>query len=275
MSLDAVSARDEPSPKLSSSLSDPLLVQHHEFPQDFRNAIKYYQYDPTKWFIIVMYWLGLASQLKTFPDVAIKQGQFAMKLKALSKYADDIKWPTSSNHLPVLTWDECESRRYFSRSSQADVCLHPPTVQEACKTRELVVISGFIHDVSTFIDEHPGGRALVKTRLGKDATTAFYGGYYDHSNGATNLLAQLRVGVIEGGYEVESMKKYSEVIESLKESGAAGVSGKQSDLSTAVRKTVVIKGDPAHKSLPLQPLASPPRTDEMIMTGGLTQSFFE
>lgn len=25
-----------------------------------------------------MYWLGLASQLKTFPDVAIKQGQFAM-----------------------------------------------------------------------------------------------------------------------------------------------------------------------------------------------------
>ena len=75
--------------------------------------------------------------------------------------------------------------------------------------------------------------------------------------------------------EVESMKKYSEIIESLKISGASGVSGKQSDLSTAVRKTVVIKGDPAHKSLPLQPLASPPRLDDVILTGGLTQSFFE
>jgi stearoyl-CoA desaturase (delta-9 desaturase) len=227
---------------------------HHEFPQDFRNAIKWYQYDPTKWFIFSAYKLGLASQLKTFPDNEIKQGQYAMKLKALSQLSDDIKWPTSSNHLPVLTWDE---------------------FQEACKTRELVVVSGFIHDVSTFINEHPGGRALIKTRLGKDATTAFYGGYYDHSNGATNLLAQLRVGVIEGGYEVESMKKYSEVIEALKESGAAGCAGKQSDLTTAVRKTVVVKGDPAKKSLPLQPLASPPKTDELRLLGGLSQRYAE
>jgi stearoyl-CoA desaturase (delta-9 desaturase) len=225
---------------------------HHEFPQDFRNAIKWYQYDPTKWFIFAAYKLGLASQLKTFPDNEVKQGQYAMKLKSLSKMADDIKWPESSNHLPVLTWDE------FKAES---------------KTRELIVIGGFVHDVSTL--DHPGGRGLIKARLGSDATTAFFGGFYDHSNGAGNLLAQLRVGVIEGGYEVESMKKYSEIIESLKISGASGVSGKQSDLSTAVRKTVVIKGDPAHKSLPLQPLASPPRLDDVILTGGLTQSFFE
>lgn len=73
--------------------------------------------------------------------------------------------------------------------------------------------------------------------------------------------------------EVEAMKKYSQVIEDLKISGAAGVSGKQSDLSTAVRKTVLIKGDPAHKSLPLQPLSAPPRTDELILTGGLSQAY--
>lgn len=101
--------------------------------------------DPTKWFIIVMHWLGLASQLKTFPDNEIRRGQYAMKLKAVAKEADEIRWPKDSNHLPVLTWDE---------------------FQEACKTRQLMVISGYIHDVSTFIDEHPGGRALIKTRLG-------------------------------------------------------------------------------------------------------------
>ncbi|KAG0653165.1 hypothetical protein C6P46_003716, partial [Rhodotorula mucilaginosa] len=108
-----------------------------------------------------------------------------MKLKAISRQAEEIQWPKDSNHLPVLTWDDFEAE---------------------CKTRQLMVIGGFIHDVSTFIDEHPGGRALIKTRLGRDATTAFYGGVYDHSNGASNVLSRYRVGVISGGYEVEHMK---------------------------------------------------------------------
>jgi stearoyl-CoA desaturase (delta-9 desaturase) len=43
---------------------------HHQFPMDYRNAIKWYQYDPTKWFIWVCQQLGLASHLKVraFPS---------------------------------------------------------------------------------------------------------------------------------------------------------------------------------------------------------------
>ena len=37
---------------------------HHQFPSDFRNALRWYQYDPTKWFIAVCSWFGLASHLK-------------------------------------------------------------------------------------------------------------------------------------------------------------------------------------------------------------------
>jgi hypothetical protein len=33
---------------------------------------------------------GLASQLKTFPDNEIRRGQFAMKLKAISRQAEEI-----------------------------------------------------------------------------------------------------------------------------------------------------------------------------------------
>lgn len=99
-----------------------------------------------------------------------------MQLKAISKQADEIKWPKSSNHLPVLTWDECTCCLQLLLV-RPPLIRRPPTVQEACKTRQLMVVSGFIHDVSTFIDEHPGGRALIKTRLGRDATNAFYGGY--------------------------------------------------------------------------------------------------
>ncbi|GAA6024971.1 hypothetical protein JCM10207_008122 [Rhodosporidiobolus poonsookiae] len=223
---------------------------HHEFPQDFRNAIQWYQYDPTKWFIYTCYCLGLASQLKTFPDNDIRRGQYAMKLKELAREADEITWPKTSNHLPVLTWDD---------------------FQEECKTRQLMVVGGFIHDVSTFINEHPGGSAFIKTRLGKDATSAFYGGVYDHSNGANALLTEYRVGVIEGGYEVESMKKYSELIETLRESGAEGVSGKSADLSTAVRRNVVIKGDPQLKGAPLGKPQKLPKLDSLRINGGLGQ----
>ncbi|CAH7674394.1 hypothetical protein BY996DRAFT_4576036 [Phakopsora pachyrhizi] len=162
---------------------------HHQFPQDFRNAIRWYQYDPTKWLISVAYYLGLASELKVFPDNEVRKGQYSMKLKRLQNDFKDVKWPKSSNDLPILTWEE-----YVEEANKKD-------------GRSLIVIGGFIHDVTDFIDEHPGGRALIKTRLGKDATTAFHGGIYDHSNAAHNLLAMFRVGVIEGGYEVEHLKK--------------------------------------------------------------------
>jgi stearoyl-CoA desaturase (Delta-9 desaturase) len=42
--------------------------------------------------------------------------------------------------------------------------------------------------------------------IGKDASTAFFGGVYDHSNAAHNLLAMMRVGVLRGGLELESEK---------------------------------------------------------------------
>lgn len=70
------------------------------------------------------------------------------------------------------------------------------------------------------------------------------------------------------------MKKYSEIIESLKLSGSAGVESKAADLSTTARKTVAIKGDPAKKSLPLSDLVTPPAFDKTDINGGLSQSFF-
>jgi len=224
---------------------------HHEFPQDFRNAIKWYQYDPTKWFIFACYKLGLASQLKTFPDNEIKTGQLAMQMKQIKAAAEEIKWPKSSNHLPVLTWDD---------------------FTEACKTRQLIVVGGMIHDVESFADQHPGGKAFIKRYLGRDATSAFFGGVYDHSNGAANLLAQYRVGVISGGYEVESLKKYSQLIEDLKISGADGVAGKSGDHSTTARKTSVIKGDPQLFHAPLNKLDRVPKLDSVRVNGGLGQA---
>jgi stearoyl-CoA desaturase (delta-9 desaturase) len=73
----------------------------------------------------------------------------------------------------------------------------------------LVAIAGVIHDVSNFIMEHPGGRALIASAIGKDATALFNGGVYEHSNAAHNLLSTMRVGILRGGQEVEIWKNYA------------------------------------------------------------------
>ncbi|PBK77537.1 delta 9-fatty acid desaturase protein [Armillaria solidipes] len=152
---------------------------HHQFPMDYRNAIKWYQYDPTKWFIWSMQKIGLASHLKVFPENEVRKGQLTMQLKRLRETQESLTWPSNSDDLPVVSFDS------FQTQSQK---------------RPLILISGFIHDVSTFIDEHPGGAHLLVKFIGKDATTAFFGGVYDHSNAAHNLLAMKRVGVLHGGH---------------------------------------------------------------------------
>jgi hypothetical protein len=54
----------------------------------------------------------------------------------------------------------------------------------------LVLVSGFIHDVEEFKEMHPGGKSILLAHVGKDATAAFFGGTYDHSNAAHNVSAR-------------------------------------------------------------------------------------
>ncbi|KAJ7262041.1 delta 9-fatty acid desaturase protein [Mycena rebaudengoi] len=151
---------------------------HHQFPMDYRNAIKWYQYDPTKWLIWIFQKLGLASHLRVFPDNEVRKGQFTMQLKRLRETQESLVWPPDSNDLPVINWQS-----YQLQSLE----------------RPLILISGFIHDVSTFTEEHPGGARLIDKFIGNDATTAFFGGVYEHSNAAHNLLSMKRVGILYGG----------------------------------------------------------------------------
>lgn len=115
---------------------------------------------------------------QTFPDNEVRKGELTMQLKKLRQTQDHLVWPADSNDLPVISWD---------------------SFQKQAEARPLVAIAGFIHDLSDFMDEHPGGRHLLAKNLGKDATTAFFGGVYDHSNAAHNVshLSSLR----ESAYE--------------------------------------------------------------------------
>ncbi len=65
--------------------------------------------------------------------------------------------------------------------------MRAPLVQEQSKAHTLVLISGFVHDATEFVQEHPGGEAYLRTNSGKDMTASFFGGVYDHSNAAHNV----------------------------------------------------------------------------------------
>ncbi|KAB8256624.1 hypothetical protein BDV32DRAFT_128798 [Aspergillus pseudonomiae] len=160
---------------------------HHEFPSDYRNAIEWWQYDPTKWSIWVWKQLGLAYDLKQFRQNEIEKGRIQQLQKKLDQKRSTLDWGIPLDQLPVMDWDDF--------------------VTEAKNGRALVTIGGVIHDITSFIKEHPGGKAFISSAVGKDATAIFNGGVYNHSNAAHNLLSTMRVAVLRGGCEVEIWKR--------------------------------------------------------------------
>jgi stearoyl-CoA desaturase (delta-9 desaturase) len=51
---------------------------HHEFQYDYRNGVKPWQWDPTKWLIWVLSKLGVTSHLRRVPEEKILAAQQAV-----------------------------------------------------------------------------------------------------------------------------------------------------------------------------------------------------
>ena len=152
-----------------------------------QNAIKWYQYDPTKVFIYLCSLVGLAYDLNRFPQNEIEKGMLQQQQKKLDQKRATLNWGTPLEQLPILSWDDF--------------------VEETRNGKALISVAGVVHDVGHFIASHPGGKALISSAIGKDATSIFNGGVYLHSNAAHNLLSTMRVAVLRGGGEVEMWKR--------------------------------------------------------------------
>jgi len=160
---------------------------HHEFPSDYRNAIEWHQYDPTKWCIWTWKQLGLAYDLKQFRQNEIEKGRLQQQQKKLDRKRATLDWGVPLEQLPVMEFEDYQ--------------------EQARNGKALVLIAGVVHDITSFIKDHPGGKAMINSAIGKDATAIFNGGVYLHSNAAHNLLSSFRVAVIRGGCEVEIWKQ--------------------------------------------------------------------
>jgi len=147
---------------------------HHEFPNDYRNGVQITAYDPTKWFIATLEYLGLAHDLKRTDMDHVQLSKIQMIQKKIDEQKKVIFLGKPVSELP-----------YYTREQVADLC---------CKGEQLVIEGDMVFDVHEFAPKHPGGYQYVKNNLGKDITSAYSGAVYAHSNAARNLLQTLRCG---------------------------------------------------------------------------------
>jgi stearoyl-CoA desaturase (delta-9 desaturase) len=69
---------------------------HHAFQWDYRNGIKWWQYDPTKWLIQCCAWIGLSKDLKRCTPLQIEKAKIELQYKSATEKCDRLnlsdKW---------------------------------------------------------------------------------------------------------------------------------------------------------------------------------------
>lgn len=147
---------------------------HHEFPYDYRNGIKFNHYDPGKWLIASLSYVGLTYNLKRFPSTLFEKGEIQMSLKKIEERRAKLFWGKKIDDLPEYTLEDVV--KLGSKKQNA-----------------LIIIDGIVYDIAEFAESHPGGHKIIAAYYGKDASKAFNGSVYNHSVAARNLLDTLRV----------------------------------------------------------------------------------
>ena len=75
---------------------------HHEFQHDYRNGVKPWQFDPTKWMIWLLSKLGLVSNLRTVPEEKILKAQIAEQETLLQKRLQSRSTPITEQIQTML-----------------------------------------------------------------------------------------------------------------------------------------------------------------------------
>lgn len=75
---------------------------HHAFAFDYRNAIKWWQFDPTKWLIKGMSWVGLATNLRKTSDERISQAIAKLQRNKTCEKLIDLNLPNKEEALLLI-----------------------------------------------------------------------------------------------------------------------------------------------------------------------------
>jgi len=159
------------------SLGEGYHNYHHEFPVDYRNGVRWFHYDPTKWVLWALSWPRLVWSLVRTPQNEIIKARIQVQQEEVDTIKKKLDWGRDVNTLPIWSWKDVSEKMAKDGSA-------------------LVVVDGIVVDVTQFKHQHPGGRQILTFWAGRDATKAFNGDVYNHSKAARNLLAFYRVAKI-------------------------------------------------------------------------------
>lgn len=107
---------------------------HHTFAWDYRNGVKWYHYDPTKWFIKACSWFKLASDLRFCSSYRVEMTRIGVQYKsALGKCERLIEqghWRDRLEHeyeqlvATLNAWSDAQQKWYHARSRELSDELH-------------------------------------------------------------------------------------------------------------------------------------------------------
>ncbi len=119
---------------------------HHTFAWDYRNGVRWYHYDPTKWLIKVMQWCRLASDLRQCSSYRIEMTRVAVQfrhalqqceqLQEASRWRERLEDEYDQLVLSLEQWAEAQQLWYQAKSQalsdelQQDIALMKQRYEE-------------------------------------------------------------------------------------------------------------------------------------------------
>ncbi|KAI9569458.1 hypothetical protein HD554DRAFT_2020584 [Boletus coccyginus] len=161
----------------------------HAFPHDYRSGPSKLDWDPSKWIIDGLHYLGLVTSIRQARQEDIDEARHYMKQKAL-RLGKEMTTTEADEPWSGKEWT-IEEAHVYAVSSLA---------------RCSIVIDSFVVDVIEYLKEHPGGAKLLRgyaigTEDGgqpwRDASWAFGGGLNNHSRAAKRRVHGLRVAKLK------------------------------------------------------------------------------
>ncbi len=122
---------------------------HHTFAWDYRNGVKWYHWDPTKWLIKTCSWLKLASDLRKCSSYRVEMTRIAVQYKAAlgicERLAEQGHWRDRLEHeyeqlvATLNAWSDAQQKWYHARSEAFGHELHHDLELLRGRYRELKV----------------------------------------------------------------------------------------------------------------------------------------
>ena len=119
---------------------------HHRFPGDYRNGVRWYQWDPTKWLIAILHYGGLTWDLKRISSYRILEARLAAENQSVQ---DSLRKELDLTRLPHLMealnlrygqlkeilfrWEE--ATKEYQRLAHAQVMRRSKKLNAACHIR--------------------------------------------------------------------------------------------------------------------------------------------